>query len=255
MILIVIGVLALGFYIFYIWYYQSLPQSGISLLNVVQDPVKTDRILIFSPHPDDETIATGGYVKTATNNNAEVWMVLVTNGNKHHLEKARYNEFTHVTTALGVPEKHLIYLDFPDGSLRKEDQNLVQAYFKNIIQFVHPNIIFIPNPSDRHPDHKTTGIDAKFVLSKMSFTPSIYYYLVHFPNFPVPMRLARNLFLTPPIKLLDFSKEWLSFPLNQDIENAKFDALLKYKTQLIYPPLKELIEAFARRNELFVVDK
>lgn len=255
MILIAIATVALGIYILYIWHYHSVPQTGISLLNTIPHPVKTDRILVFSPHPDDETIAVGGYIKTATDNGAEVWIVLVTDGNKHHLEKARYNEFAHVTTALGVPENHLLYLNYPDGGLHKEDPLAIQAYFKNIIEFVHPNIIFIPSPSDRHPDHKTTGIEAKFVLSKMSFTPSVYYYLVHFPNFPVPMRLDKNLYLMPPIKLLDFSKEWLSFPLAPDVENSKFQALLKYKTQLIYPPLKELIEAFARRNELFVVDK
>lgn len=255
MILIAIAAVVLGIYIFYLWRYQSVPQTGISLLNKVPGPVKTDTILIFSPHPDDETIATGGYIKTATTNNAEVWIVLVTDGNKHHLEKARYNEFARVTAALGVPEKNLFYLNYPDGDLHKQDSGLIQRYFKNIIEFVHPNIVFIPSPSDRHPDHKTTGIEAKYVLSKMSFNPNIYYYLVHYPNFPVPMRLARNLFVTPPIKLLDFSKEWLSFPLSQDIEEAKLNALLKYKTQLRYSPLKELIEAFVRKNELFVVDK
>ena len=255
MILIVIAILALGFYIFYIWYYQSVPQTGISLLNVIPDPKNTDTILIFSPHPDDETIATGGFIKTAISNGAKIWIVLVTNGNKHHLEKARYNEFAIVTTTLGVPESHLIYLNYPDGGLHKEDPGLVQTYFKNIIEFVHPNIVFIPSPKDRHPDHKTTGIESENVLSKLNLSPNIYYYLVHFPNFPVPMRLARNLYLTPPIKLLDFTKEWLIFPLSPDIEEAKFNALLKYKTQLKYPPLKELIEAFARRNELFVVNK
>ncbi len=255
MILIVIAIIALGSYILYLWRYQSVPQTGISLLKTIPDPVKTDTILVFSPHPDDETIAAGGYIKTATENGAKVWIVLVTDGNKHHLENARYNEFAHVTDALGVPEKNLFYLNYPDGGLHKQDSSLIQRYFKNIIEFVHPDIVFIPNPSDRHPDHKTTGIEAKYVLSKMSFNPNIYYYLVHYPNFPVPKRLARNLYLTPPIKLLDFSNEWLSFPLTPEIENAKFNALLKYKTQLIYPPLKELIEAFARRNELFVVNK
>jgi LmbE family N-acetylglucosaminyl deacetylase len=255
MILILIAIIALGFYIFYIWYYKSVPQAGISLLNIIPDPKKTDTILIFSPHPDDETIATGGFIKTATLNGAKVWIVLVTNGNKHHLEKARYNEFAAVTSALGVPENHLIYLNYPDGELQKEDQKGIQTYFRNIITFVRPNVVFIPIPNDKHHDHKTTGLDAEAVILDMKLRANIYYYLVHFPNFPVPMSLNKNLYLTPPIKLLDFSKEWSSFPLPPTIEDAKLNALIEYKTQLKYLPLKEIMEAFVRRNELFVINK
>jgi len=253
--LLVISTLALGFYVFYIWYYQSVPQTGISLFKTVPNPKNTDTILVFSPHPDDETIATGGYIKTATSNGAKVWVVLVTNGNKHHLEKVRYNEFATVTSALGVPESHLIYLNYPDGRLHKVNQKEVQNYFKNIIIFVHPSVVFIPSLNYRHTDHKTTGFDAESVISNSKFSINTYSYLVHFPNFPLPNDLNKYLYLTPPIKLLDFSKEWLSFPLTPGVEEAKYNALLKYKTQLIYPPLKELIESFVRRNELFEVNK
>jgi LmbE family N-acetylglucosaminyl deacetylase len=254
-ILLIISVLALAFYVFYTWYYQSVPQSGISLLNIVPDPKKSDTILIFSPHPDDESIATGGYIKTAINKGATVWIVLVTDGNKHHLEKTRYNEFAMVTASLGVPESNLIYLNYPDGSLTNEDQNSVQSYFKSIIELIEPNIIFVPDANDRHPDHKTTGLDAEKAISKIQKKFTIYYYLVHFPNFPLPINFNKNLYVLPPIKLLDFSKEWLSFPLKQDVEEAKYNALMEYKTQLKYPIPKELILSFIRKNELFVINK
>jgi LmbE family N-acetylglucosaminyl deacetylase len=254
-ILLIISVLALAFYVFYTWYYQSVPQSGISLLNIVPDPKKSDTILIFSPHPDDESIATGGYIKTAINKGATVWIVLVTDGNKHHLEKTRYNEFAMVTASLGVPESNLIYLNYPDGSLTNEDQNSVQSYFKSIIELIEPNIIFVPDANDRHPDHKTTGLDAEKAISKIQKKFTIYYYLVHFPNFPLPINFNKNLYVLPPIKLLDFSKEWLSFPLKPDVEEAKYNALMEYKTQLKYPIPKELILSFIRKNELFVINK
>ena len=249
------AILALSLHILYIWYYKSVPQTGINLLNIIPEPKMTDTILIFSPHPDDETIAVGGFIKTATLKGAKVWIVLVTDGNKHHLEKIRYNEFSKATLDLGVQESHLIYLNYPDGNLRKVNLTHLENYFKNIVEFVHPNIVFIPSDRDIHPDHKVTGLDAINVISNLRSKPKIYKYLVHFPNFPIPKELNKNLFITPPIKLLDFSKEWLSFPLTTDIEEAKYNALLQYKSQMILPPLKELIEAFVRRNELFVVDK
>ncbi len=255
MILLGISILALGYSVFYTWYYKSVPQTGINLLNTIPGPKKTDTILVFSPHPDDETIAAGGFIKTATSVGANVWITLVTDGNKHHLEKIRYNEFAKVTSSLGVSENNLIYLNYPDGNLEKVNQGQVQNYFKNIVTFVHPNIILVPSINDMHPDHKTTGVDAETVISNLKIKASIYYYLVHFPNFPLPKELNKNLYVTPPIKLLDFSKQWLSFPLTSDVENAKYSALMKYRTQLIYPPLKELIESFVRKNELFVVNK
>lgn len=253
--LITLFVLALGLYIFYNWYYRSVPQSGIYALPKIPEPKPTDTILIFSPHPDDETIAAGGYIKAATSAGAKVWIVLVTDGNKHHLEKIRYNEFEKATATLGVGYDHLIYLNYPDGSLQKEKQIDVQNAFKKIILQVKPNIIFIPHPKDTHPDHGTTGVDGDNVISDLKINSQVYYFLVHFPHFPRQKGLKEKLYVMPPLKLLDFSKEWVSFPLTQQLETAKQSALLDYKSQLIYPPLKALIEAFPRRNELFVINK
>lgn len=253
--LIVLFVLALGLYVFYNWYYRSLPQSGIYTLPQVPQPKSTDTILIFSPHPDDETIAAGGYIKAATSAGAKVWIVLVTDGNKHHLEKIRYNEFEKATGTLGVDFDHLIYLNYPDGLLKSENQSGVQEAFKKIILKVDPDIIFIPHPKDTHPDHATTGIDAEKVITSLKSKFQVFYYLVHFPHFPSQKGLREKLYVTPPLKLLEFSKEWVSFSLTNKMEEAKQSALLNYKSQLMFPPLRALIEAFPRRNELFEIKR
>ena len=224
----------------------------MSLLKAVPAPVSTDTVLFFSPHPDDETIASGGYLKSATLAGAKVYIVLVTDGNKHHLEKIRYNEFATVTGYLGVPETNLTYLNYPDGSLSKMNLNEVKDKFKNLIEKVKPTIILIPSSDDRHPDHRTTGMCAERAVLELNYTTKMYYYLVHFPNFPSPMDFNKKLFLPPPLRLLDFNKEWLSFPLTEDLENFKQNALMKYKTQLKYFLPKELILTFIRKNELFV---
>jgi LmbE family N-acetylglucosaminyl deacetylase len=254
-LLISLFILALGLYFFYNWYYRSVPQSGIYTLPQVPGPKSTDTILIFSPHPDDETIAAGGYVKAATSTGATVWIVLVTDGNKHHLEKIRYNEFENATGALGVSFDHLIYLDYPDGALKNENQADVQEAFKKIVLQINPDIIFVPHPKDTHPDHATTGIDAEKVITALKSKPQVYYFLVHFPHFPTQKGLKEKLYVTPPLKLLEFSKEWVSFSLTQKMEDAKQSALLTYKSQLMFPPLRALIEAFPRRNELFEIKK
>src|SRR5664280_423910 len=40
----------------------------------------SDRVLIFAPHPDDETIATAGVIRYCLENNIPVSVVVVTNG-------------------------------------------------------------------------------------------------------------------------------------------------------------------------------
>lgn len=243
------------FYGFYVWHYKSVPQAVIPLMNNINDPKPSDKILVFSPHPDDETIAAGGFLKTATSVGAKVWIVLVTDGNKYRMEKARYAEFSDVTAELGVPNTSLYFLNYPDGKLAREDQNIVISKFETILAETNPTIILVPHPEDRHPDHRTTGEDAQMAISYLKSSARVYYYLVHYPRFPNPDGLRKNLFVTPPINLLSLSIEWLNFSLDSELEKIKNDALLKYKSQLIFPPLKELIEAFIRKNEIFAVSK
>lgn len=250
-LVIALSLLAWLLYTFYTWQYQSLPQAATVLLKNLANPKSSDTILIFSPHPDDETIALGGYIKTATTIGAKVYIVLVTDGNKHHLEKIRYNEFAKATFSLGVPETNLTYLNFPDGSLNHVNSDVIESSFRHAIAKIKPTIVFLPHPKDRHPDHATTSVYASIVLTESKAKTQNYYYLVHFPHFPVPSGLHRNMFITPPMKLLEFSKEWLNFPLSTDVENTKESALKMYRSQQILPPLRELIPSFIRKNEIF----
>lgn len=250
-LIIALAVIAVAGYLFYLWYYQSLPQTGISLFQTVPEPKPGDTILVFSPHPDDETVAAGGYIKTATQNRADVWIVLVTDGDKHHLKSLRYAEFIKATGILGVNPKHLIFLNYPDGKLNKKNPDIVKNDLRNVIEKVKPDVIFIPHPKDAHHDHSTTGKYVESVVSELKYQAQIYYYLVHYYHYPLPEGLKTDMNLLPPIRLLEFSKKWLSFPLTPEVENAKLEATLQYKTQLKFPPLKYLLEGLVRKNELF----
>lgn len=255
LLVIILGILSLGAFVLYNWYYQVIPQAGISLLTQIDQPKASDTIAVFSPHPDDETIAVGGYIKSATDKGANIWIVLVTNGNKYREEKLRYKEFASATSILGMPANHLIYLNYPDGKLARQDQNKVKADFKKAIDKIKPNIVIIPHPKDHHADHRTTGIDAEQVLAEMNLKPTVYYYLVHFPHYPLPSKLDQNLYLLPPLRLIEINRLWKSFPLTSSVEEAKLEATLQYKSQFIYPPLKDIIEGLVRKNELFSVNK
>ena len=96
------------------------------------------RLLIVAPHPDDETLGCAGLIQQARASGAEVFVVLMTNGDGYQYERTlmlaedvvhgaarehlalgarRRNESLRALNALGVPADHVISLGYPDGGV------------------------------------------------------------------------------------------------------------------------------------------
>lgn len=94
---------------------------------------KDDRILFLAPHPDDETIATGGIIQQAVKQGLPVKIVYLTNGDNNQLAfivyekrivfrknsfvfmgETRRKEAIKAMGLLGVNSKDLIFLGYPD---------------------------------------------------------------------------------------------------------------------------------------------
>jgi len=221
-ILIVVGVLAY-------WYFKTnpvLPQLTIYFLNDVQLPEEGQTVLIFSPHPDDETIACGGYIIESVKRGAEVIIVLITDGNRRNLRDLRYVEFETATGILGVPRENLVYLNYPDSLLSRQNQQQLQEVLAAQIEEYKPDILFYPHPEDNHGDHYTTGrivekileemhkkiedmekleglkdLIKEEVLEEMAEVEELieqmvtYLYLVHHKDYPHPKKYAPDLFM------------------------------------------------------------
>ncbi len=212
--------------------------------------------MVFSPHPADETIGVGGYIAQSRKEGADVRVVLVTDGNKHHNEDIRYTEFKKATAILGVPESDLVFLNFPDGKLREQDKATLYERLKDQIDLYNPDIVICPHPRDAHPDHSTTGRIVEEILKTEPDKRTVYEYLVHYELlYPRPRKFAPNLCLLPPKHLVPFGREWRCFLLPQDISDLKVAATFTYKSQLNDPWLHGLLLSSVRRNELFAVPK
>jgi len=122
---------------FYFREYQNLPEFGMSLMKDIDAPKAGQKILIFSPHPDDETLGAGGYIARATKNGAEVKVVFITNGDGHWSSsveefkevylnsddyiqsgKTRQQESEKALAILGVRHENIIFLGYPDMGLK-----------------------------------------------------------------------------------------------------------------------------------------
>lgn len=251
---IIILVLFAG-YFYYQEIHQIMPQPVIYFLNDIKTPLKDEKIVLFSPHPDDETIAAGGYIKDATDRGAQVYIVLVTDGNKHGLKDMRYNEFKQVTTQLGINANNLIFLNYSDGKLSKVNQIELTNKFNKILDEINPSIVLFPYPNDTHPDHAITGRYVIDAIKSQNTKPTTYAYLVHNPNYPEPKNYEPEMYLLPPQGLVQFDQEWKRYMLTPEEENNKKSALEKYKSQIFIPFLRNLMYGSIRKNEIFVEEK
>ena len=248
-------VLIIGAGIF--WYIRTnpvMPQLTIYFLNDVKLPEKDQKVMVFSPHPDDETLACGGYIAESVQRGAEVTIVLVTDGNKHSLKDLRYSEFKTATSILGVPVDHLVFLNYPDGKLAQQNQTELEKAFQNQIDSYCPDIILYPHPSDTHKDHITIGKIVEKILEQSPNKKIAYKYLVHHPLYPYPKKYAPDLYTLPPISLITFDGGWERLMLSEETKNLKQKALASYKSQLKNLLLKNLLESSIRKNELFAVE-
>lgn len=232
---------------------RVLPQQAINLLPDAAVAQQGQKVLVFTPHPDDETIAVGGYIAESIQDGADVKIVLVTDGNHHHNGVIRYDEFKKATGILGVKESNLVFLGFADGSLRRQNKTILQQQLKAQIDAYSPDIIIYPSIRDFHPDHYTTGRIINNILATGNYKVTAFQYLVHYEiYYPDPKRLATNLYLLPPVRLAGFGANWQRVLLPQNIENIKEQAINAYKTQLADPMLKDLLLANIRKNELLL---
>jgi LmbE family N-acetylglucosaminyl deacetylase len=110
---------------------SSLPALASLSLEGVQ------RVLVISPHPDDETIAPGGLIQAALANGAQVRVVIFTNGDGQFfapllfgldggplpagyvsMGATRMAESTAALETLGLPAEDIAFLGYPDRGLQ-----------------------------------------------------------------------------------------------------------------------------------------
>jgi LmbE family N-acetylglucosaminyl deacetylase len=185
---------------------------------------KDERILILAPHPDDEVITCGGIIQKALKAGAQVKVVYLTNGEHNelafivyekritfrqgefiYLGKLRQKEATRAMDFLGVPEKNLVFLGYPDygtfeifckywrtatavtakpfrdrltriSSVPYKDnpsygtkyygENVLSDLTKLILDY-QPHKIFVSHPADVNVDHKTLYLFLQVALSEL----------------------------------------------------------------------------------------
>lgn len=122
----------------------------------------SSRILVFMPHPDDETVFISGLLQKISRTNPNIKVITVTAGEKstlrfgltpdQDLATVRKNELNSALSILGVSD-HEVW-SFPDGGI-EDSLKSVQAKVMEEIQHYQPTHLVTLEPDGiyGHPDH------------------------------------------------------------------------------------------------------
>jgi LmbE family N-acetylglucosaminyl deacetylase len=171
-------------------------------------PLSThDRIWILAPHPDDETLGTGGLIQRACQTGAAVCILFATRGDKNPWGQAlfertpfvwsdeaaeryaglRREETWRTLDVLGFktgPDRQVEFLEWHDQSgtshLLTDSAQAISALRESIVRF-RPTRLFLPALQDAHPDHSALAVLARLALgTDLPFSaPDVYAYLIH----------------------------------------------------------------------------
>lgn len=118
------------------------------------------RVLVISPHPDDETLGCGGTLLKHADRGDELYWVIVTGmsveaGFEMERVKRRDAEITAVSKAYGFRES--IKLGFPAAGLDMVPRAGLIRRLSEAFSAVKPEAIYLPHPGDIHSDHRAAS--------------------------------------------------------------------------------------------------
>jgi LmbE family N-acetylglucosaminyl deacetylase len=269
---------------------------------------RTTRLLVLAPHPDDEVIGAGGLIQRVVANQGAVHVVLVTSGDafaeavetvegiKHpkpsdyrHYGTMREHESRAALATLGVSERQVTFLGFPDEgmcllasrylSAKRQFESPftdrispplteqmirgvryrgtdVRRELAQVISDFAPTVIVMPHQDDDHPDHCATHIFGKEALAqsmrhrRVLLRTRVLYYLVHDDQWPLSPDAVVGSELQKPGDFTVTDGHWSSLRLTEREIEGKRQALLSYASQM--RAIGRFLLAFGRSNELFV---
>ena len=118
------------------------------------------KVLIISPHPDDETIGCGGTILSHKFKGDRVYQLIMTQMSKKHGWSnkkiiTRKKEIKKVSTAYKFSNTY--QLNFPASRLDSIPfEDLIKKTFQ-VIKKTNPEIIYMPYHMDVHTDHQITA--------------------------------------------------------------------------------------------------
>ncbi|HEU4719552.1 MAG TPA: PIG-L family deacetylase [Bacteroidia bacterium] len=132
-------------------------------------------MLVVAVHPDDETLGAGGTLfRHKANGDSVAWLIVTSMHERQGFSPERIRErdaeISSVSKAFGM--EHVFRLDFPTSELSSSSLLQLVPAISKIFHEYQPSVIYLPNRSDAHSDHRIT-FDAVMACTKSFRYPSI----------------------------------------------------------------------------------
>lgn len=140
------------------------------------------KVLVFAPHPDDETLGCGGTLALLQQNGCNVKVVFVTDGGgagslPEGSIAIRQQEAKAALTALGIQD--WLFMDEPDGSFRSHPK--FEHHVLEIMEQFQADWIFSPSVLDYHRDHVAIGQTLASLWQRHKTAKRLFFYEIWSP--------------------------------------------------------------------------
>ena len=203
------------------------------------------RVLVLSPHPDDETIGCGGTLCQHVRNGDRVAVIFLTSGDAggHGMTREQTIKVREAEAMRAAKLLKLGPIEFwrqPDGAM-KETPELIERLAK-AIKRLKPDVVYLPHDREMHPDHRTAVRLLKRALAKVRQQPDILMFEVWTPL----QRMDHIVDISPfiekklkAIRLYRSQNDALGF-------DEAFKGLARYRGEMHSWPGGDYAEVFAR---------
>ena len=154
--------------------------------------LNTDKVVIFSPHPDDAELGCGGLIQKRAKLKRNTYIAYLTDGSNSHyinfkiksepsqseLKIMRKQEVIDAQQVLGNDTDRLQFFNYVDGLLYFEKKNVISKIV-NYLHSIKPEIVLVPYKYDKHPDHMSTYKVVEKAIKSINFNIFIYQYFSH----------------------------------------------------------------------------
>jgi LmbE family N-acetylglucosaminyl deacetylase len=143
----------------------ALFYMGAALSQQTVEAMRGKTILLFTPHPDDDTFCCAGTLAMLAKNGNTVRIVIYTNDDKgsydpemtsERLARIRKGEEEEACRILGIAKENISWLQFHDGMLEYADPRDLVEEVTGIIRKIRPDVVLSPDPGGEYVRwHKT----------------------------------------------------------------------------------------------------
>jgi LmbE family N-acetylglucosaminyl deacetylase len=137
-------------------------------------------ILAIGPHPDDIEIGCGGTLIKYAKRGHNIFLMLITKGEKGGNTELRYEEQVKAAEIIGA--RDVFWAGFKDTELLDKGNEMIHTV-ERYIELTKPHFIFINFFDDTHQDHRAVN---RSVLSATRYVKNVLFYEVPTTNNFIP---------------------------------------------------------------------